>query len=100
MGATPIHTASGGAHGSPRVTAELRSRGRCVNVKRVARAHESPPDHRHPPAAPQAHHHPSTPLARAAGPALSPVLARGSGPAWCSGITYVCTGEGWLYLAV
>ena len=32
-----IHAASGGTYGSPRVTAELRARGRRVNPKRVAR---------------------------------------------------------------
>ena len=38
-----IHAASGGTYGSPRVTAELRSRGHRVNPKRVAglmRAHQ------------------------------------------------------------
>jgi hypothetical protein len=32
-----IHAGSGGAYGSPRVTAELRRQGRCVNHKRVER---------------------------------------------------------------
>ena len=32
-----IHADSGGAYGSPRVAAELRRRGRCVNRKRVER---------------------------------------------------------------
>ncbi|WP_435862459.1 IS3 family transposase, partial [Streptomyces phaeochromogenes] len=32
-----VHGASGGAHGSPRVTAELRENGHHVNEKRVAR---------------------------------------------------------------
>lgn len=32
-----VHGASGGAYGSPRVTAELREKGRRVNEKRVAR---------------------------------------------------------------
>ncbi|MFF7381309.1 IS3 family transposase [Streptomyces griseoluteus] len=32
-----VHGGSGGTYGSPRVTAELRERGRRVNEKRVAR---------------------------------------------------------------
>ncbi|MFJ1975482.1 IS3 family transposase [Streptomyces sp. NPDC087903] len=32
-----VHGGSGGAYGSPRVTAELRDKGRRVNEKRVAR---------------------------------------------------------------
>ncbi|MEV0488472.1 IS3 family transposase [Streptomyces sp. NPDC050508] len=32
-----VHSESGGAYGSPRVTAELRGKGRLVNEKRVAR---------------------------------------------------------------
>ncbi|MFE6839910.1 IS3 family transposase [Streptomyces sp. NPDC057705] len=36
-----VHSASGGAYGSPRMTAELRGKGFQVNEKRVARVMRS-----------------------------------------------------------
>ena len=95
-----IHAGSGGTYGSPRVTAELRSRGHHVNAKRVARLM-------------RAHHiagirlrrpKRTTTPARSA-PKLPDLLGRRFSPgapdrAWCSDITYIRTGEGWLYLAV
>ncbi|MEY2980431.1 MAG: hypothetical protein RL562_658 [Planctomycetota bacterium] len=95
-----IHRASHGTYGSPRVHAELRHRGHSVNRKRIARlmAQEGlhgvfrrrfrcTTDSRH--ALPV---HPNK-LDRAF------TLAE-IDTAWASDITYVETGEGWLYLAV
>ena len=97
-----IHAGSGGAYGSPRVTAELRARGHRVNPKRVARLMK-------------AHHiagirlylrrpkRTTTPARHK--PKLPNVLRREFAPgtpdrAWASDITYTRTGEGWLYWAV
>ena len=95
-----IHAGSDGTYGSPRVTAELRSRGRCVNVKRVARLMRA---HQIAGIRPRRPKRTTTP-ARSA-PKLPDLLCRDFSPgapdrAWCSDITYVRTGEGWLYLAV
>ena len=95
-----IHAGSDGTYGSPRVTAELRSRGRCVNVKRVARLMRA---HGIAGVRPRRPKRTTTP-ARSA-PKLPDLLCREFSPgapdrAWVSDITYVRTGEGWLYLAV
>ena len=95
-----IHAASGGTYGSPRVTAELRARGRRVNPKRVARLMRA---HRIAGIRPRRPKRTTTP-ARSK-PKLPDLLCRDFSPgapdrAWCSDITYVRTGEGWLYLAV
>ena len=95
-----IHADSDGAYGSPRVTAELRSRGHRVNAKRVERlmrAHEIAGIRQRRPKR-------TTTPARSA-PKLPDLLRRDFSPgapdrAWCSDITYIRTGEGWLYLAV
>ena len=95
-----IHADSDGAYGSPRVTAELRSRGHQVNPKRVARLMKA---HHIAGIRPRRPKRTTTP-ARAA-PKLPDLLGRRFAPgapdrAWCSDITYIRTGEGWLYLAV
>ena len=95
-----IHTASGGTYGSPRVTAELRARGHRVNPKRVARFMRT---HRIAGIRPRRPKRTTTP-ARSA-PKLPDLVGRRFAPgapdrARVSGITYVRTGEGWLYLAV
>ncbi len=95
-----IHAASGGAYGSPRVTAELRSRGHRVNPKRVARLMRA---HRIAGIRPRRPKRTTTP-ARSA-PKLPDLVGRRFAPgrpdrAWVSDITYVRTGDGWLYLAV
>ena len=95
-----IHAGSDGTYGSPRVTAELRSRGRCVNVKRVARLMRA---HQIAGIRPRRPKRTTTP-ARSR-PELPDLLCRQFSPgapdrAWASDITYVRTGEGWLYLAV
>lgn len=95
-----IHARTDGTYGSPRVTAELRSRGHRVNPKRVARLMRA---HRIAGTAPRRPKRTTTP-ARSA-PKLPDLVRRRFAPgapdrAWVSDITYVRTGEGWLYLAV
>ncbi len=95
-----IHAASDGAYGSPRVTAELRDRGRRVNAKRVERlmrVHEI--------AGTRPQRPKRTTIPARSAPKLPDLLRREFSPgapdrAWCSDITYIRTGEGWLHLAV
>ena len=95
-----IHAGSGGAYGSPRVTAELRARGRRVNPKRVARlmkAHHIAGIRLRRPkrTTTPAHHKPKLP------DLLGRRFSVGAPDrAWCSDITYVRTDQGWLHLAV
>ena len=95
-----IHAGSDGTYGSPRVTAELRARGHLVNVKRVARLMRA-----HHIAGIRPRRPKRTTVAARHKPKLPDLLGRRYAPgapdrAWCSDITYVRTGEGWLYLAV
>ncbi len=95
-----IWAGSGEAYGSPRVTAELRSRGHRVNVKRVARLMKS-----HHIAGIRPRRRKRTTIPARCAPKLPDLLGRRFAPgapdrAWCSDITYIRTGEGWLYLAV
>ena len=95
-----IHAASDGTYGSPRVTAELRDRGHRVNTKRVERLMRA---HQIAGIRPRRPKRTTTPARTAA--KLPDLLRREFAPgapdrAWCSDITYVRTGEGWLYLAV
>ena len=95
-----IHAGSGGSYGSPRITAELRSRGHRVNPKRVARLMRA---HQIVGVRPRRPKRTTTP-ARSA-PKLPDLVGRQFAAgvpdrAWVSDITYVRTGQGWLYLAV
>jgi len=94
-----IHAASDGTYGEPRVSAELRRRGRTVNHKRVRRLM-------------RCHgivglHKPRkvrTTIPAEDQPPLPDLVGRLFDPdrpdvAWCGDITYVPTGAGWLYLA-
>jgi putative transposase len=94
-----VHDGSRGTYGSPRVHAELRARGRLVGRGRVERLMRvngiearrkrrfcRTTDSRHP------------------FPIAENLLARqfevaGTNEAWVTDITYIPTGEGWLYLA-
>ena len=94
-----IHAHSGGAHGSARVTAELRRQGRRVNHKRVCRL--------------MRHHgicgiykrrRPRWRRDSAAQQAPPDLVRRRFGPGrpdsvWAGDISYIPSGEGWLYLA-
>ena len=95
-----IHAGSDGTYGSPRVTAELRSRGHRVNHKRVERLMKA-----HAIAGIRTRRPKRTTTPARTKSKLPDLLGRDFTPgapdrAWCSDITYVRTGEGWLYLAV
>lgn len=95
-----IHAESGGTYGSPRVTRELRRAGRKVGHNRVARAlrecHLQGRCRRRyvVRTTDSAHDHPIAPNRLPAQPA--PVAPN---QVWVTDLTYVETGEGWLYLA-
>jgi putative transposase len=94
-----IHAESDATYGEPRMTEELAQRGRVVNHKRVrrlmrhhgivgvhkpAKVRTTIPAEEHPPVADL--------VGRRFAPAAPDVV-------WCGDITYVPTGEGWLYVA-
>lgn len=94
-----IHDEFDGTYGSPRMTVELANRGRCVNHKRVERlmrAHGIVGVHK--PARVR------TTIPAEDAPPLPDLIGRRFAPgrpdvAWVGDITYISTGEGWLYLA-
>jgi transposase InsO family protein len=95
-----IHGESRQRYGSPRVHAELRARGRGVSRKRVARLMR-----RRGLAARRRRRYRITTDSRHPFPVAANVLARqftapAPDAAWVTDITYIPTGEGWLYLAV
>jgi putative transposase len=94
-----IHVEFDGTYGQPRMTPELRARGFCVNHKRVERLM-------------QVHgivgvHKPAkvrTTIPADDNPPMPDLIGRRFDPgapdvAWVGDITYIPTGEGWLYLA-
>ncbi|MCY4036683.1 MAG: IS3 family transposase [bacterium] len=94
------HADSGGAYGSPRVTAELKRRGRRVNHKRVERLmrlcgicgihkRRKPRQHR----SGGTEHAPSDLVRRDFRPGTPDHT-------WAGDITYIPTSQGWLHLAV
>lgn len=96
-----IHATSRGTYGSPRVHAELRAAGVCCGRRRVARLMRAAglvgcPRRRRQPRTTIA----APPAARA--PDLVQRAFRPPAPdrLWVADITYIRTGEGWLYLAV
>ena len=95
-----VHAESGGAYGSPRVTAQLRRQGRRVNRKRVERLMRlngiSGIHKRRKPRW-------RTPAGTRSAPADLVRRDFRPGPpnaVWAGDITYIPTGEGWLHLAV
>lgn len=94
-----IHAESSGTYGSPRVTAELRRRGRIVNHKRVERLmreHDivgQPPKRRCRTTIPDQQ---PTPIPDRLDGDFQP---QAPDMAWAGDITYIPTREGWLYLA-
>ncbi len=96
---TTIHTASKKTYGSPRVLAELRKLGESCGKHRVARVMRQ-----HGLVAKQRRKYCATTNSAHDLPVAENVLNRQFSPAapnqaWVSDITYVPTGEGWLYLA-
>jgi putative transposase len=94
-----IHARSHGTYGAPRVHAELRRRGQAVNHKRVERLMRA-----HGIAGYRAHRRRSLTRPDAGAAPAPDLLGRLFDPdqldvAWCSDVTYIPTGEGWLYLA-
>jgi putative transposase len=94
-----IHAESDATYGEPRMTKELARRGRPVNhkrVRRLMRLHEivgvfKPAKVR-------------TTIPAEENPPIPDLIGRRFAPgrldvAWCGDITYIPTGEGWLYLA-
>jgi transposase InsO family protein len=95
-----IHATSRQRYGSPRVHAELAARGRRTGRKRVARLMRARGL-----AARRRRRFRVTTQSRHPFPIAPNVLARqferaGPDQAWVTDITYIPTGEGWLYLAV
>jgi putative transposase len=97
---TTIHAESRQRYGSPRIHAELRERGHHTSRKRVARLMRH-----HGLAARRRRRYRVTTDSRHPFPVAPNVLARqfaqaAPDRAWVTDITYIPTGEGWLYLAV
>lgn len=95
-----VHQDSRGSYGSPRVHAEMRARGRKVSRKRVARLMKEQKL-----AARKRRRSVRTTDSNPPNPVAPNVLERDFSPdqpnsTWATDITYVWTGEGWLYLAV
>jgi len=88
-----------GVYGEPRMTPELRARGFCVNHKRVERLmrnHGIVGVHKQPKV--------RTTIPAEDNPPMPDLIGRRFDPgrpdvAWVGDITYIATGEGWLYLA-
>jgi putative transposase len=94
-----LHAASDGTSGEPRITAELTRKGWTVNHKRVERLMRQEGLEGHRPRRRRSLTKPDTaapPLPDLPGRAFQPQLPD---VAWCGDITYIPTGEGWLYLA-
>ena len=94
------HRDSRGTYGSPRVHAELKARGRKVSRKRVARLMRKQKL-----AARKKRRSVRTTDSNHSHPVAPNVLERNFSPGqpnstWATDITYVWTGEDWLYLAV
>jgi len=94
-----IHVEFDGTYGEPRMTVELANRGWAVNhkrVRRLMRVHGIVGVHK--PAKVR------TTIPAEDAPPLPDLVGRRFAPAapdvaWCGDITYVATGEGWLYVA-
>lgn len=93
------HTASQGVYGAPRVTAELREQGEVVSVKTVAKVMRA---HGIAGISPRPWHPVTTivdPSPHAIPDLVQRTFDRGAlNKVWTSDITYLATGQGWLYL--
>ena len=94
-----IHAASAGTYGEPRMTAELIDNGWVINPKRTARLMRQEGLRGHRPRRRRSLTKPdeqAPPIPDLVGRAFQPELLD---TVWCGDITYVRTGQGWLYLA-
>jgi transposase InsO family protein len=94
-----IFNASDGAYGVPRMWRELRRAGLVVNEKKVRRLMR-----RHGMAGRHHRRRVRTTFPGADGYTIPDLVGRAFAPgapdvAWCQDITYIATGEGWLFLA-
>lgn len=94
-----IHRASSGTYGEPRITAELAEMGWVVNRKRTARLMRQEGLQGHRPRRRRSLTKPDE-----AAPTIADLVGRAFQPAlldtvWAGDITYIPTGQGWLYLA-
>lgn len=99
-----IHKESQGTYGYPRLTAALRQRGFVINFKRVIRLMKEE-GIKGLPARPRRRQPKAVETEDAPQAAAENVLSREFSPGepnqvWASDITYLETGEGWMYLAV
>jgi transposase InsO family protein len=94
------HRRSRNNYGAPRVVAELRAEGTPLSKRRCARLMKAKglcgrkKPRRRPRTTDSRHHHAPAPNLLAQNPAPT-----GPNQAWMTDITYLRTGEGWLYLA-
>jgi putative transposase len=94
-----LHRASNGTYGEPRMTAELEDKGWVLNRKRTARLMRQERLQGHRPRRRR-----SLTKADEQAPAIPDLVGRHFQPelldtVWCGDMTYIRTGEGWLYLA-
>lgn len=94
-----IHADSNGTYGEPRVTPELEDRGWVINHKRTERVMRENGIVGHRPRRRR-----SLTVPDEGAPPIPDLVGRLFDPdrldvAWCGDITYIPTGEGWLYLA-
>jgi putative transposase len=94
-----LHAASNGTYGEPRMTAELTERGWVLNRKRTARLMRQERLQGHRP-----HRRRSLTKPDEDAPPIPDLVGRRFQPerldtVWCGDMTYIRTGEGWLYLA-
>jgi putative transposase len=94
-----IHEESTGTYGEPRITAELADKGWVLNRKRTARLMRQEKLQGHRPRRRRSLTKPdegAPPIPDLVGRNFQPEL---TDTVWCGDITYIRTGEGWLYLA-
>lgn len=94
-----LHAGSNGTYGEPRMTAELADKGWVLNRKRTARLMRQERLQGHRPRRRR-----SLTKADESAPAIPDLVGRAFQPelldtVWCGDMTYIRTGEGWLYLA-
>jgi putative transposase len=94
-----LHTASNGTYCEPRMTAELADKGWVLNRKRTARLMRQGGLQGHRPRRRRSLTKPdedAPPIPDLVGRRFQPELLD---TVWCGDLTYIRTGEGWLYLA-